>query len=71
MPRAQIVCHECKPGLIHKLVILHAGKDTLILCAGNWERLPSWLKDGFKEAKKLMKRREIVGEIREHLEAQS
>lgn len=71
MPRPQIVCPDCKEGLTHKLVILHAGEDTLIVCAGNWERLPPWLKEGFEHAKKLMKRQEIVGEIREHLEERS
>ena len=70
-PRQQIVCPACRSGLIHKIVVLHAGEDTLITCSGAWEALPSWLKDSFGAVKKgqpIGKRREVVREIWDHLE---
>ena len=51
-PRQQIVCPACRSGLIHKIVVLHAGEDTLITCGGAWEALPSWLRDSFGAVKK-------------------
>ena len=69
-PREQIVCPACRAGLIHKIVVLHAGEDTLVTCKGAWDALPSWLQLAFGEVKKgqpFAKRREVVREIREEL----
>ncbi len=70
--RAQIVCPACRAGLIHKIVVLHAGEDTLVTCKGAWEALPSWLQASFGEVKKgqpVAKRREVVREIRDELKS--
>lgn len=69
--RPPVVCPACKAGLIHRVVVLHAGADTLITCSGAWEALPSWLKESFGEVKKgqpIERRREVVREILDHLE---
>lgn len=67
----QIVCPECRSGMVHKLVVLHAGEDTLITCLGAWESLPVWLRESFGEVRKgqpVRKRREVVREMRDQLE---
>ena len=69
--REQIFCPACRAGLIHKIVVLHAGEDTLVTCKGAWDALPSWLQLAFGEVRKgqpIEKRREVVQEIRDHLE---
>lgn len=71
-PREEFVCKDCRAGLQHTLLTLHAGENTIIVCSGAWEGLPEWMRNGFtmlKEAGKkgLEKRREMVGDIREHL----
>ena len=58
--------------MIHRVVVLHAGEDTLITCSGAWESLPSWLQESFGQVRKgqpVSKRREVVEEIRSHLES--
>lgn len=43
----------------------------MVVCSGAWDALPSWLQEAFGQVKKgqsLSKRREVVREIREHLE---
>lgn len=69
--RRQIVCPACREGLVHRVVVLHAGEDTLVTCGAAWDALPSWLQEAFGQVKKgqpIAKRREVVREIREHLE---
>ena len=64
------VCPACRSGMVHQLVVLHAGKDTLLTCRGAWDALPSWLTESFGQVKKgthVEKRREVVAEIREQL----
>ncbi len=65
----RLLCPECRPALTHKLILLHAAADTLLVCGGAWESLPQWLRDAFEQAEKkgLEKRREIVREIQDHL----
>lgn len=68
-----MVCPQCRDGLVHRLTLLHAGADSLVLCCGAWESLPSWLRDSFGQVKKgtpVGKRREVVREIREHLQSE-
>ena len=51
--------------------MLHAGPDTVLICGGAWEALPSWLRLSFGEVKKgtsVSKRREVVREIAEQVE---
>lgn len=69
--RRQIVCPACYDGMIHRVVVLHAGEDTLVTCRAAWDSLPTWLRESFGEVKKgqpIEKRREVIREIREHLE---
>ena len=56
--------------MVHSLVTLHAAENTILVCSGAFDSLPSWLTEEFKAAKKggLDKRREVVAEIREYLE---
>ena len=71
LARRQIVCPACREGMVHEVVMLHAGPDTLITCRAAWDGLPGWLKESFGQVKKgepVEKRREVVREIREHLE---
>lgn len=58
--------------MVHRLITLHAEDETVLVCAGNWEALPQWMRDGFEHSKGkgIEKRREVVREIREHCEAQ-
>ena len=70
--RAPVVCPACKARLIHRLVVLHAGEDTLITCGGAWEALPAWLRESFGEVRKgqpISKRQAVVREIRDQLKA--
>lgn len=69
--RRPLVCPRCRDGIVHQLTLLHAGPDSLVVCSGAWESLPSWLRVSFGQVKKgtsIAKRREVVREIREHLE---
>jgi hypothetical protein len=67
-PRTQIVCPACQGALTHRLVVLHADADTLIVCGGVWESLPDYLRERFKQAKGLDGRRAAVCEIRDSLD---
>lgn len=54
----------------HRLITLHAGKETILVCSGIWEAVPSWLKESFGDVRKnggIKKRREVVAEIREYI----
>lgn len=69
--RERVVCAACKQGLIHRLVTLHAGEDTILVCSGVWDGVPSWIKEAFGDMRKnggIKKRREVVAEIREYIE---
>jgi hypothetical protein len=71
-PMSQVVCAACQGGLVHRLVTLHAGSDTMLVCSGAWEGLPSWLKESFGDVRKnggVEKRREVVAEIRDEIKA--
>lgn len=66
-----VVCPACRAGLVHRVVVLHAGSETLVTCGGAWEALPSWLREAFGEVKKgkaMAERRQVVREIREQIE---
>lgn len=70
-PREQVVCAACKESLSHRLITLHAGEDTILVCSGILEAVPSWLKEAFGDVRKnggIKKRREVVAEIREYIE---
>ena len=68
-PRPTITCPECQEKLVHRLITLHAGEDTMLVCEGSWEALPNYLREAYGHAKGtgLSKRREIAQEIRDHL----
>lgn len=77
-PRPQIVCLACRvgKGLVHGLITLHAGEETIIICEAAMEALPKWMRDGWTQIKEvgrrqgLDRRRNAAREIREHLNAE-
>lgn len=69
--RPRFVCPACRDRLEHRLITLHAGEDTIVVCKGAWDGLPKWMQDGIalldKKGKSLSKRREVAREIMEEL----